>query len=518
MPTLNTPADIILHNARVITLGPGKPIAQLVAVKGDRVLWVGQDQDMGRFQGPKTRLIDCQGQALVPGLIDAHCHLLAYAASLIYVDCSPEAVGSISELKRALKKGAERVPEGRWIRGTGYDEFHLKERRHPNRWDLDEALPRHPAKLNHRSGHACVLSSTALALAGISSDTPDPPDGVIDRDWDTGEPTGLLLEMDSYLDRAVPPLSDVELLRGVGLANQRLLSMGITSLQDATPSNSFHRWQVFQELKEKGLLASRVTLMAGVQHLEEFIEEGLSFGHGDADLNLGAAKVMLTETTGNLQPPEEELRERVLRAHRAGFQVAVHAVEAGAVEAAVGAIASATTLVPKPDSRHRIEHCSECTSQVIEKLKATGICVVTQPAFLYHSGERYLSEVSAGLLPWLYPVGSLLRDGIRLAAGSDAPVVPPDPLVGMYAAVSRRAAGGRVISIEQGISPIQALEMYTVGGAYVAFQEEDRGSIEAGKLADLVLLDVDPAGAGPEALKGIRVRLTLIGGHVVWEG
>ena len=518
MPPLNTPADLILHNARVITLDPDQSIAKLVAVKGDRILWVGQNRDLEGLQGPKTRLIDCQGQTVVPGFIDAHCHLLAYAASLLYLDCGPAAVRSISEIKNALSRRAESVPEEQWVRATGYDEFYLKERRHPNRWDLDEALPRHPVRLNHYSGHACVLNSVALSLAGISSETPDPPDGIIDRDWDTGEPTGLLLEMDSYLDQVVPSLSDAEFLKGVGLANQRLLSMGITSLQDATHSNSPQQWQTIQELKGRGLLAPRVTLMPGIKHLEEFLEQGLSFADGDADLNLGPAKIMLTGTTGSLQPPQEELRELVLQAHRTGYQVAIHAVEARAVEAAIEAIDYATTMAPRPDARHRIEHCSEGPPEVLSRLKNTGTIVVTQPAFLYLRGQRYISEVAPEIQPWLYPIGSLLRSGIPLAFSSDAPVASPDPLIGLYAAVTRQAANGQVLSKEQRVSPIQALSMYTLGGAHAAFQEKEKGSIESGKLADLAVLDGDPTVLEDEALKGIRVRLTVVGGQVAWEG
>ncbi|MCH8109584.1 MAG: amidohydrolase family protein, partial [Chloroflexi bacterium] len=257
-------------------------------------------------------------------------------------------------------------------------------------------------------------------------------------------------------------------------------------------------------------------MMAGFGHLDGFLERGLTFGSGDDDLNLGAVKIMLTMTTGAMRPPIDELQAIVLRAHDAGFQVAVHAVEAEAVEAAVDALIKAQSQSPRA-YRDRIEHCSECPPEVLRKLEGAGILVVTQPGFLYYSGKRYLSEVPEDAQAWLYRLRSLLDAGVKLAASSDAPVIEPDPLIGIYAAVSRRAVSGETIGGSEGISALEALKMYTLGGAYASFQEADKGSIEVGKLADLTLLDQDLTSVETEQIPQTRVTMTIIGGRVVWQ-
>jgi predicted amidohydrolase YtcJ len=507
------PPELVIANARVITLNDRQPAAELVAINGGRIAWVGSNSDLPGLAQRGVKVIDCQGQTLLPGFIDAHCHLMAYASSLLAVDCGPRAVTSIEDIVRALRERARRTPPGLWIRAAGYDESALSEARHPCRRDLDEAAPGHPVRLDHRSGHACVLNSMALDRVGISAGTPDPEGGVIDRDWSTGEPTGLLLEMSDYLSGRIPPLSQEELRQGVRLASQRLASLGVTSVQDATHSNAVERWDAFGRLKDEGVFAPRITMMVGYERLDEFLERGLRFGSGDANLSLGAVKLMLTMTTGALWPPAEELRRIVLRARASGFQVAIHAVEAEAVAAAAEALAQAGGR----GVRDRIEHSSECPPHALDRLRASRAVVVTQPAFVFYSGRRYLSEVSEEMQPWLYRLRSLLDAGLTLAASSDAPIAEPNPLVGIYAAVTRRADTGEVVGELEGVSVSDALRMHTLGGAYAAFQESDRGSIEVGKLADLVLLDRDPTRVEADELRHVKATMTIIGGQVAWQ-
>ena len=505
-----------MTNARVVTLAGHSPRANAVAVQGDRIVWVGSDADAGDLQRRDTRVVDCLGQALLPGFIDAHCHLLAYASSLLAVDCAPAAVDSIEEIKDVIGRRARETPAGRWIRGAGYDDLSLLERRHPTRWDLDAAAPDHPVRLNHRSGHACVLNSAALRHVGLSAHTPDPVDGVMERD-ETGERTGLLLEMDDYLDGRVPSLSEAEIRRGVEAASRRFVSAGVTSIQDATHSNSVERWQTLNRMKGQGSIAPRVTLMAGSRHLKGFREVGMGFGSGDHNVNLGHVKIMLTATTGSLQPSREDLGDMVVRAHKAGFPVAIHAVEAEAVEAAVEALLEARADMSPDVLRDRIEHCSECPPDVLRRLDGSGIVVVTQPGLLYERGGTYLSEVPADVQPWLYRIRAFLDAGLSPAAGSDAPVTEPRPLVGLYAAVRRRAETGESIGADQRVSVYDALRMHALNGAYAAGQEADKGSVEVGKLADLVLLDRDPLSVEAQSIRDIVVTMTVIGGRVAWE-
>jgi predicted amidohydrolase YtcJ len=483
---------------------------------GNRIAWVGPERDLAGLSPRRTKVIDCRGGTVVPGLIDAHCHVLAYASSLLAVDCGPNALGSISDIKTAIRGRARSTPPGGWVRGSGYDDFSLVEKRHPTRWDLDEAAPGHPVKLNHLSGHACVLNTAALSIAGISIETADPTPGVIDRDPRTGEPTGLLLDMNEYLQDRVPRLGDAELDQGLRLANRRLVSRGITSVQDAGAFNSVEEWDRFVRLKSEGRLEPRVTMMAGARRLDGFLDRGMGFGWGDDHLSLGAAKVMLTATSGRLSPDRDELRHIVAEARRHGFQVAVHAVEAEAVEVAIEA--QSLDIGPATDEvrRDRIEHCSECPPELLAKLADSGLIVVTQPGFIFESGRRYLSEVDGATLPWLYRAGSLVEAGVTMAAGSDAPVADPDPFAGMYAAVTRRARTGEPVGVEERVGAETALRMHTSGGAYAAFQETDRGTIEAGKLADLAVLDRDPTAAEPTEMPETGVMMTVIGGRVVW--
>lgn len=510
-------ADLILYNANVLTLEPRRPRAGLVAVKGQKIIWVGTNDDREEFKGPKTPKIDCQGRTLVPGFNDAHCHIFAFAASLLSVDCSPSSVSSIADIQALIRGQAQKLPRGSWIRAAGYNEFYLAEKRHPSRWDLDQAAPEHPVKLVHRSRHACVLNSLALSLAGISGESPEPPGGIIERDLETGEPNGLLLEMEAYIEKVVPPLSEEEFEKGIGLANEKYLSLGITSLQDATVHNRMREWHTFQRLREGGKLVPRLSLMMGFDALAELIEMGFSPRYGDNGMRLGAAKIVLDQTTGLLHPSQEVLDEQVLQAHQAGFQVAIHAIEEGPIEAAAKAVEHVLNQIPKRDHRHRIEHCSVCPPPLLERLRDARLIVVTQPAFVYYSGERYLATVPQGQLPWLYRIGSFLKNGLMPAAGSDSPVVPNNPLVGIYAAVTRKAETGEELVPQERLSPFEALEMYTQAAAYASFEEEVKGSIAVGKLADFALLSGDPTEVPAEEIKEIQVEMTIIDGRVVWS-
>ncbi|MFC2012290.1 amidohydrolase [Chloroflexota bacterium] len=511
-------ADLILKNANVLTVDPEQPKAEAVAVKGDKILLVGGAEDLDSVSGVGTRIIDCQGKTLVPGFNDAHCHIFSFLREQIGVDLSPSSVSSISDIKAAIHNKAQKIPWGQWIRGNGYNDFYLAGKRHPTRWEIDEVAPHHPVVLAHRSLHACVLNSLALALAGITRETEEPPGGHIDRDLGSGEPNGLLFDMLGYIrEKVMPSISEAELDEGITLASQHYLSQGITSLQDATVVNDLSRWRRFQHFVETGRLKSRLSMMAGIEVINQFQEAGLSPGSGDIHLRLGGAKLVPNEIPGHLYPPQPEFNRLVLEAHRAGFQVAIHASRWETVEAAITALGNAQSQIPRPDTRHRIEHCSECPPHLLGRLKELQAVVVTQPPFVYYSGERYLATVPADRQPWLYRIRSLLDGGLVVAASSDSPIVPANPLVGVYAAVSRQVESGQLLLPEERISAAQALAMYTINAAYATFDEGIKGSITPGKLADMVILSADPTAVPPERIKDIRVEMTILGGEVVWE-
>ena len=512
-------ADLILKNANVLTMDAGQPTAELVAISGGKILLVAGNEELKSVTGAKTRIIDCQGKTVVPGFNDAHCHIFSLIRKQLSIDLSPSSVSSISDIKAAIHHRAQNTPSGKWLTGTDYNEFYLAEKRHPTRWDIDEVAPHHPVVLAHCSLHAGVLNSLALSLAGITRETPEPPGGLIDRDPSTGEPTGLLFEMLGYIrERVSPPLSEDELTKGIALANRHYLSLGITSLQEATVSNNLSQWQTFHQFKDTGELKSRLSMMFGAEALSQFQEAGLAPGSGDSQLRLGGVKIMLSETTGQVYPPQSELNQQAFNTHQAGFQLAIHAIEQSTVEAAITALEYAHSHLPQPGRRHRIEHCAECPPHLLKRLSKLQAVVVPQPPFLYYSGERYLVELTSNQLQWLYRIKSFFNSGLIVAGSSDSPIVPNNPLVGIYAAVTRQAESGQQLLPGECISPRQALAMYTINAAYASFEEGIKGSITRGKLADMVVLSDDPVKSPPEQIKEIKVEMTIIGGKVVWEG
>ncbi len=312
--------------------------------------------------------------------------------------------------------------------------------------------------------------------------------------------------MDGYLDGRIPRRTRGEFEAGVRQASERLAAMGVTSVVDATPTNSVERWETFRKLRSGGVPLPRVTMMAGYAHLDGFVEEGMGYGHGDDTLRLGHAKIVVTATTGALHPQPEELTAMVTRAHAAGFPVAVHAVEAEAAAAAAQAIAEARRERPIAFA-DRIEHCSECPPDVLELVRRAGVAVCTQPAFVHYRGDKYLVEVPEDVQPWLYAMRSLLDAGVLVAAGSDAPVVEPNPMVGLGAAVTRRSRGGRRVAAGQAVTQVEALRAYTLEAARVSGMGDVAGSIEVGKLADFALLDADPTSVAAEEIGRIRARV-----------
>lgn len=512
-------ADIILKNANVITMDAVEPAARTVAINGDKISAVDVNDELGSLTGSNTRIIDCRGKTVVPGFNDAHLHLFSLIKKLLSIDLSPAAVRSVVDIKAAIRQKATHTPAGTWLSGTDFNEFYLEEKRFPDRWDIDEVAPDHPVVLSHRSLHACVLNSLALKLAGIGMETPEPPGARIERDLATGEPNGILYEMLGYVrGNVAPPLSDEELEEGIKLANRQFLAYGITSVQDATYKNGLDRWQIVKRFKDSGKLHSRVSMMTGADTYRDFLEEGLTTGSGDNQLRLGAVKLILTETAGEIHPPPDELKQLALDCHCAGFQLAFHAEEENVVAAAIDTLEYIDNEVVIFGRRHRIEHCSECPPHLLERLAKLGTAIVTQPPFIYYSGERYLATVAPSQLPWLYRIRSPLEKGVVVAGSSDTPVVPCNPLAGIYAAVTRKAESGQTLLPEEAVNPKDALAMYTVNAAYTSFEEDTRGSITPGKLADIVVLSDDPTRVPAEQIKDIKAEMTIIGGEVVWEG
>jgi predicted amidohydrolase YtcJ len=512
------PPDLVLINANVITLDPLCPRAKALATSGSRVLAIGTNSEARNAAAARTRIIDCAGKAIVPGFIDSHVHLSAFAESLVTVNLEPRnSVCSITDIQTKIRRFSKNLPPGTWIRCGGYNEFYLKEKRHPTRRDLDLASSTHPIKLTHRSGHAHVLNSLALKLTGINKETPDPDGGIIDRDIKTGEPTGLLYGMGDSLAALVPPLDSQQLNQVMEKASDQLLSLGITSIHDASSRNDNERWNRFKQWKAQGLLKQRVSVILGVKGFKEYQKGIFSREGAESLLRLGGAKILLDETRGRLNPSQDELNDLVLAIHRSGLQAVIHAIEKNPIEAACTAIEHALKQSPRPDHRHRIEHCSVCPSSLARRIASLGISIVTQPSFIYYSGDRYLKTVPDFQLKHLYPIKTFFESGVHVAAGSDCPVAPADPLIGMYSAITRMSETGETLGAKEGISPTEALRLYTDYGARTSFEETTKGSITPGKVADLVVLSDDPTAVTPEGARNITVEMTILDGKLVWD-
>lgn len=512
------PSNLLLVNANIITLDPLRPRAERVAIRDGLILAVGEGRNAEMPSPDHCQVWDCQEKTVLPGFHDAHCHLHAFAESIVGMDVSPaNGFRSIADLKAAIREHALITKPGTWIRGRGYNEFYLAEKRHPSRWDLDEAAMDHPIKLSHRSGHAHVLNSRALELVGITMETPDPAGGLIDRHIQTGEPTGLLYEMGGFLSGRIPSVERREVERGVRLASEKLLSLGVTSIQDASFSNDAERREAFCFWKTERFFQPRITMLLGADAMKGVSVQDLYQMTRDDRVRLNGIKIILDETTGQLCPCQSELNRMVLEIHRTGLQVAIHAIEENAVSSACTAIEYALREFPKKDHRHRIEHCSVCHPALARKMAGLEILVVTNPAFIYYNGDRYLATVPDETLRHLYPIGTIIKEGAHLAAGSDFPIVPPDPLVGIHAAISRQSDTGSPVAVHEAIPVMDALRMHTCFPAEACFEETVKGTISPGKLADLVVLNGDPSRASYDEVKSMDVEITILGGRIVWE-
>jgi hypothetical protein len=498
-------------------MDPKLPRAEAIAVQQGCIVAVGTTAEVLTLRGRATRLIDCRGAVVLPGFIDAHLHMRAHAATFLGLDCRPQMVRSLADLQAVIQQHSHGVPPGQWLVGYGYDEFGLAERRHPTRWDLDVATPNHPVRLAHRSRHAWVMNSLALAQLGISKDFTGLAGGVVERDAASGEPTGLLIDMDTYLRERLPPLATPELFRSaIRQSSQALLAAGVTTVQDASVTNDLAAYQAFHTWIAAGDVRLRVMLLVGASSLPEVIAAGLKPGKGSPFLRVQGIKIRLDEANGALYPPQAMVNAQVWNAHRQGFPVAIHAVELPALVLALHAIRLAQARLPNAALRHRIEHGALCPEVCIDEVADLGVAVVTQPAFLWYHGRRYLSEIDAEQRPWLYRVKSLLHRGVLVAGSSDAPVVPPLPLAGVYAAVARQTPDGHIIGPEERVSVEEALWMFTQGAAWACGLESEVGSIRRGKRADLVVLAADPTRVPVDEIPQIPVGMTMVDGVVQW--
>lgn len=530
---------LALIHGNVITMDDTRPRAQAVLAIGDRIFRVGSDEEIEGLIDGETEVMDLEGRTLIPGFIDCHAHPIGYGQSLMSVNCGTPPLRSIGEMVESIREEAAERAEGEWIVGNGYDDFKLSERRHPSRWDLDSAAPNNPVIVNRLCGHISVVNTTALKLAGITVDTADPDGGRIDRDPETGEPTGVLRgSARDPIWKVIPLPGPEQLRRAVNLAARDFLSRGVTSVSDAGVEDGLSVRAYRAAIDEDGA-RTRVNLMMSAGLLGELAKLGLSTGFGDERLRIGAIKIVadgsssgrtaaLSEpyldtpgNTGIMYLSQEELDKEVLAAHRAGFQVGVHAIGDRAISAVLDSYEAALKELPKSDHRLRIEHCGICTPSIISRIRRLGVVPVPQPIFLYGEGESYRAGLGEDRVKWAYPLKSFLEGGIVTPMSSDCPATSGaeliSPLLGICVAVTRRTDAGRDLGPGQRIGVGDALRCYTLNSAYATFEEGAKGSIEAGKLADFAVLSDDPLSVEAEKIKDIGVEMTVVGGEVAYK-
>jgi len=513
-------ADTVLINADVITMNKQIPQAQAVAIQSGRIVKVASNEKIKPLISSNTKVIDLNGKTVVPGFIDAHAHMMTLGQPFQWLEL--RGASSVEEIQRKLRARVTQTEKGKWIQGRGWDQELLREKRYPNRWDLDKVSPNNPVILNRVCGHIGVANSRALKIAEINRETVTSWGELVDRDPETGEPTGVLREGANDAVWNLPKLDEKEQLEVCRKACLEAVRAGLTSVHWFAYKPD--EIEALKKLRQKGLLPLRIYSVVLWENLDEYRRKSL----GDdflklrclkvlTDGSLGARTAALKEpyaddpsTRGILNHSFEELKTMIRKADDAGFQIAVHAIGDLAVADTLRAFREALGEKAVRKHRHRIEHVSVLSPSLIRKIKASGLLVCVQPHFLV---TDFWVESRLGLqrARWTYAFRSLFRSGMLVAASSDAPVEPLSPLLGIWAAVVRQSFPEERITVEEG------LQAYTLNAAYLSFEEKVKGSIEVGKFADFTVLSQNPLKVRPEEIKDIKVAMTIVDGRIVYS-
>jgi predicted amidohydrolase YtcJ len=535
---------VLLTGGTIHTLEPG-PAPEAVLAFGADVVAVGTLEECraaASTLGAEPEVVDLAGATLVPGFIDAHAHPLMLGQMMTWVDCGPARAGSIPEIVALLREAAAGTPQGRPVRGFGYEHRNLAEGRHPTRQELDQVATDREVYLMNASGHGGVVNTFTLALHGVDRDTPDPQGGVFFRDAD-GELTG---ELSDAACNVLTGLHGVKIghhgpnfhladepeehLRQLAAAQERFLAGGVTTIGDAQVSR--RELDMYLRLAAEGGLHTRVSMYLLSHLLDDALEMGLHAAFGNDVLSFAGIKLYADGTlggwtayfpdgyvgdpcrTGQLYHQPEEYRDLVRRAHLAGLQTATHAQSPTAIEMVVGAIEDAQAERPDSDARHRIEHCGLPTPEQIGRMAAAGIRPVNQPQHHYNWGEGVTAAVGTPGERF-NPLGELAAAGVPVTISSDAPVADPLPMEAIQAAVTRVTRRGVQLGPDTlAIAPLDALRAHTVNAAQAIGREDDLGSIAPGKRADFAVLSADPLATNPREIAAIEVLQTWVGGVV----
>ena len=530
-------ATWIFTGGPVVTVDREDRVAEAIAIDGKRILAVGSKDQAMEYRGPSTEVVDLKGRALLPGLVESHCHMLSFGTNELGVNLKYPNVKSMGELQAALRKKAAETPPGQWIRGWGYDHSKLAENRHPERWDLDAVSTVHPILVSRTCGHIVAANSLALKSAGLTDETSDPPGGKFGRR--DGRLTGVAFEAAQGLVRGPSRYSYDDLRKALKACNDYWLQSGFTSSADA--GSIAGRPEVLQDALAAGEVKLRVYMMAtvdGPASLDKWLtslESGFRERMESDRVKVGPLKVFIDGSSsgptaatrdpytsnpadsGMLYMDQERLNQLIEKGHAAGCQVTCHAVGDRAVEMMLNALEMAMANHPRPDPRHRIEHCGICPPDLQERIRRLGVIPVAQPVFFHEFGDGYLRNYGPARVRHMFPARSFLEQGIPVAASSDSPVTYVDSNLGLYSALTRKTMTGQVCAAEETVDIMSAIRMYTYNGAYAMFRENEIGSLEPGKLADLAVFSGDILRMSPPEVRHATVDMTFVDGELVYE-
>jgi len=533
--------ETLFKNANILTMARDRKNAQAMGVQFGRICKVGDVETVEKYAVPDTKTRDLKGMTVVPGFIDTHNHFCLYALLIDQADCRPAAGCTRGEdVVKALREKAEKTPPGTWIMGWGYAPYMLEDKMDLTRKDLDRATEDHPICLVHVSVHGAVVNSAALKELGFTQETPDPPGGIIHRD-SGGIPNGILSESafmgplffnsPSIYSKIMTAYDKEARAQMMIRCADRFHRLGIVGAHD--PFVDTMTLQTYQEVAEAGRFPFRMYAYILNSWADPLVAAGINRGLGSDWVKIGAIKMFLdggmsSRTaavfepyasagggTGILNYDQDGINHEVEKFDRAGYQISVHAQGDRALEVLLEAFGR--TVAPGNPQRHHIVHAGNLTEDQIDRVQKMNLHIASQANFFSLLGDGFVDAYGPVRSQKLYRFNTLLKKKVKLAFSSDCPVADPNPLIGIRDAVLRKTGSGQDIGASEAITAEQALALYTREAAYFSFEENERGTLEEGKLADFVVLDKDPLTVPPEKLPECRVKMTVVGGKIVYE-
>lgn len=532
---LGQTADVVYLNGNLWTVDSVLPRAQGLAVAGDRILLVGSDEQIRGTIGPNTQKVDLEGRFVLPGFIDNHSHFLSGGFQLQSVDLRH--ARDESEFTRLIKERVERLP-GRWITGGNWDHDSWPDGELPTRELIDRFTPSTPVFVSRYDGHMALANSAVLEMAGITRDTPDPPGGHIVKDPETGEPTGILKDAAmAPVWTLIPSPTEDELIDAARLALEEARRVGLTSIQDISGAEHV---TVYQKLKEQGALTARMYCRLPLWRWKELADRTVRAATGDEWIRVGSLKAFADGSLGSstalffepyLSDPSTrglpsdivasgDLERWALAADSAGLQLSIHAIGDSANSLLLDLFERIVRRNRGWDRRLRIEHAQHIDPKDFERFARLGVIASVQPYHAIDDGRWAETRIGLERCKTTYPFKTFLNQGVRMCFGSDWTVAPLDPLLGVFAAVTRRTTDGRNPDgwiPDQKISVEEAIRAYTIEGAYAAYEEKEKGSLSPGKLADFVVLSHDLLEIDPAKIRDVQVEMTVVGGRMVYH-